>query len=90
MQKHSSITREGVKISYDISIHPPTHICNSSDFFPFFFSCDQVRPSVTPFSLCPHYDIIMKFSGVITNGRCEVHAKGQRSKVKFTEFQNPT
>ena len=60
-----------------------------------FFSCDQaalgmvqsVHPSVTPFSLCPHYDIILKFSGVITNGRCEVRAKGQRSKVKFTEFK---
>ena len=47
----------------------------------------SVRLSVTPFSLCPPYDIIMKFSGVITNGRCEVQAKGQRSEVKFTEFK---
>ena len=68
-----------------------------------FFSCDQaalwmvqsVRPSVslsvcppvTPFWLCSHHRIIMKFSGVITSDRCDVHAKGQgqRSKVKVTE-----
>ena len=67
------------------------------------FSCDQaalwmvqsvclsvrlsVRPSVTPFWLCSHHRIIMKFSGVITNDRSDVHAKGQglRSKVKVTE-----
>ena len=58
------------------------------------FSCDQaayrtllsvclsVRPSVTPFSLCSHHRIITKFSGVFTIGRRDVHAKGQRSKVK--------
>ena len=66
------------------------------------FSCDQaaiwlvqsvhlsVRPSVcpvTPFSPCSHHRIIMKFSGVITMVRSDVHAKGQgqRSKVKVTE-----
>ena len=67
------------------------------------FSCDQaaiwlvqsvrlsVRPSVclsvTPFSSCSHHRIIMKFSGVITMVRSDVHAKGQgrRSKVKVTE-----
>ena len=50
-----------------------------------FFSCDQaalwmvqsVCLSVTPFSQCSHHCIIMKFSGVITNGRSDVHAKGQ-------------
>ena len=44
MQKDSSITREGVKISYDISIQPPTptHICNSSDFFPFLAATKQL------------------------------------------------
>ena len=66
-----------------------------------YFSCDQaalwmvfsvrlsVRPSVTPFSLCSHHRIIMKFSGVITNGQGKVHAKGQgqRSKVKVTEVK---
>ena len=69
----------------------------------FIFSCDQaalwmvfsvrlsvcpsVCPSVTPFWLCYHHRIIMKFSGVITLDQGKVHAKGQgqRSKVKVTE-----
>ena len=47
----------------------------------------SVCPSVTPFSPCSHHHIIMKFSGVITNDKSDVHAKdqGQRSKVKVTE-----
>ena len=47
----------------------------------------SVCPSVTPFWLCSHHRIIMKFSGVITSDRSDVHAKGQgqRSKVKVTE-----
>ena len=47
----------------------------------------SVCPSVTPFWLCSHYRIIMKFSGVITSDQGKVHAKGrgQRSKVKVTE-----
>ena len=63
------------------------------------FSCDQaalwmvqsvrpsVCPSVTPFWLCSHHRIIMKFSGVINSDKSDVHAKGQgqRSKVKVTE-----
>ena len=62
-----------------------------------FFSCDQaalqmvfsVCPSFTPFSRCSHHPIIMKFSGVITNDKRKVHAKGQdqRSKVKVTEVK---
>ena len=69
------------------------------------FSCDQaalrtllsfclsvrpsVRPSVTPFSLCSHHRIIMKFAGVITNVRSDTHAKGQCqiTKVKVTEVK---
>ena len=49
--------------------------------------CPSVRLSVTPFWLCSHHRIIMKFSGVITNDQSKVHAKGQgqRSKVKVTE-----
>ena len=49
--------------------------------------CPSVCPSVTPFWLCSHYRIIMKFSGVITRDQGKVHAKGQgqRSKVKVTE-----
>ena len=44
---------------------------------------------VTPFSLCSRHDIIMEFSGVITNDRSDVYAKvqGQRSKVKVTEVK---
>ena len=49
--------------------------------------CLSVCPSVTPFWLCSHYHIIMKFSGVVTRDQGKVHAKGQgqRSKVKVTE-----
>ena len=51
----------------------------------------SVPPSVTPFSLCSHHRIIMKFSEVVTNDKCDVHAKGQgqRSKVKVTEVMTP-
>ena len=47
----------------------------------------SVCPSVTPFWLCSHHRIIVKFSGVITTDQGKVHAKGQgqRSKVKVTE-----
>ena len=47
----------------------------------------SVCPSVTPFSPCSHHRIIMKFSGVLTMVRSDVHAKdqGQRSKAKVTE-----
>ena len=51
--------------------------------------CLSVCPFVTPFSLCSHHRVIMKFSGVITNDRSEVRAKGQgqRLKVKVTEVK---
>ena len=41
--------------------------------------------------LCSHHRIIMKFSGVITNDKSDVHAEGQgqRSKVMVTEFITP-
>ena len=92
-----------VTISLSISriyiLNNPNQIPTSSTFF----SCDQaalwmvqsvrlsvrlsVCPSVTPFWLCSHHRIIMKFSGVITSDKSDVHAKGQgqRSKVKVTE-----
>ena len=49
--------------------------------------CPSVRLSVTPFSPYSNHRIIMKFSGVITMVKSDVHAKGQgqRSKVKVTE-----
>ena len=48
--------------------------------------CLSVCPSVTPFWLCSLQSIIMKFAGVVTNDKSDVHAKGQgqRSKVKVT------
>ena len=74
-----------------------------ANIYIWLFSCDQAAPwmvqsvcpsvrlsvclSVTPFWLCYHHCIIMKFSGVITKDQGKVHAKGQgqRSKVKVTE-----
>ena len=56
----------------------------------------SVCPSVAPFWPCFHHRIIMKLSGVITNDRCDVHAKGQgqrsRSQVatQFSRFQSVT
>ena len=49
--------------------------------------CLSVCLSVTPFWLCSRHRIITKFSEVVTNDKCDVHAKGQgqRSKVKVTE-----
>ena len=46
-------------------------------------------PVCHTFSLCSDHDIIMKFSGVITNDRSDVYAKvqGQRTKVKVTEVK---
>ena len=54
---------------------------------PFVCPSVSVCPSVTPFWLCSHHRIIMKFAGVITSDRSDVNAKGQgqRSKVKVTE-----
>ena len=47
------------------------------------------NPSDLPCLPCSHDCIIMKFSGVITNDKSDVHAKGQgqRSKVKVTEVK---
>ena len=53
----------------------------------FLSVCLSVCLSVTPFWLCSHHRIIMKFSGVITKDQCNVHGQGQRSKVKVTEVQ---
>ena len=43
--------------------------------------------SVTPFSLCCQHRIVVKFWGVITIDRSNVHTKGLRSKVKATEVK---
>ena len=42
----------------------------------------SVRLPVTPFSPCSHHRIIMKFSGVITMVRSDVHAKGQGQRSR--------
>ena len=46
--------------------------------------------SVMPFSPCYSFCIIMKFSGIVTIDKSDVHAKGQsqRSKVKVINEQN--
>ena len=67
-----------------------TFLAATKQLYELFFSPSvrlSVCLSVTPFWLCSHHRIIMKFSGVITNDRSDVHAKGQgqRSKVKVTE-----
>ena len=54
--------------------------------------CPPVRPSVCLshlFSLCSCHRIIMKFSGVNTIDKSDVHGRGQgqRSKVKVTEVK---
>ena len=51
------------------------------------YVCLSVCLSVTPFWLCSHHGIIMKFLGVITKDQGNFHAKGQgqRSKVKVTK-----
>ena len=61
--------------------------CNQAALQMVFSVCPSVHLSVTPFWLCSHHRIIMKFSGVITNDQRKVHAQGQgqRSKVKVTE-----
>ena len=44
--------------------------------------CLSVCLSVTPFWLCSHHPIIMKFSGVITSDKSDVHAKGQGQRSR--------
>ena len=45
------------------------------------------RQSITHFSQCSCHRIILKFSGVITIDKRDVHANDQRSKVKVTEVK---
>ena len=47
----------------------------------------SVRLTVTPFLLCSHHRIIMKFSGVITNDQRKVHAKGQGQRSRSQRSQ---
>ena len=75
-----------------LSVHPSVHLgflAATKQLYDWFSPSvrPSVCPSVTPFSPCSHHRIIMKFSGVITIDKSDVHAKGQgqRSKVKVTE-----
>ena len=75
--------------SLTLCLNPWLFLAATKQLYKWYFPsvCPSVRPSVTPFWLCSPHRIIMKFSGVITNDKSKVHAKGQdqRSKVKVTE-----
>ena len=87
------LTMYNLPLYYKAFLRPPIHsypfLAATKQLNEWYFLsvCPSVCPSVTPFWLCSHYRIIMKFSGVITRDQCKVHAKGQgqRSKVKVTE-----
>ena len=80
-----------IKLEVALKRCPIVFSCDQAALWMVFSVCLSVCPSVclsvTPFWLCSHHRIIMKFSGVITNDKSDVHAKGQgqRSKVKVTE-----
>ena len=86
-------TKSHVVKSYHLSMiitrTPRMFLAATKQLYEWYFlpDCPSVCPSVTPFWLCSHYRIIMKFSGVITRDQGKVRAKGQgqRSKVKVTE-----
>ena len=88
-------TKWSTKLEVALKRCPIVFSCDQAALQMVFSVCPSVRPSVcpsvclsvTPFWLCSHHRIIMKFSGVITNDQSKVHAKvqGQRSKVKVTE-----
>ena len=65
--------------------HSQTFLAATKQLYEWYFP--SVCLSVTPFSLCSHHRIIMKFSGVFTSDKSDVHAKGQgqRSEVKVTK-----
>ena len=49
--------------------------------------CPSVPQSVTPFWLCSHHRIIIKFSGVISIDQSKVHAKGQGQRSRSQRSQ---
>ena len=84
--QHTQQAEEQTKIWYiTIICLTDSFLAATKQLYKWYFP--SVRLSVTPFWLCSHNRIIMKFSGVITSNRNDVHAKGQgqRSKVKVTE-----
>ena len=65
----------------------PLFLAATKQLYKWYFS--SVWPSVTPFWLCFHHRIIMKFSGVITNDQSKVHAK-VKVKGQGHRGNNPT
>ena len=61
-------TVNSLQYSLTLKYHTRPSVCLSV--------CPSFRLSVTPFSPCSHHRIIMKFSGVITMVKSDVHAKG--------------
>ena len=94
-RKLFSSTNDIVSGAYPMLSRPPSvnFLAATKQLYEWFSPSVRlsVRPSVTPFWLCSHHRIIMKFSGVITSDKSDVHAKGQgqRSKVKVTEVTTP-
>ena len=56
--------------------------CNQAALRTVISVCLSVCLSLTPFGQCFSHRIITKFSGVITNDRSDVHAKGQGQRSK--------
>ena len=88
--QHTQQAEEQTKIWYiTIICLTDSFLAATKQLYKWYFPSVRlsVRLSVTPFWLCSHNRIIMKFSGVITSNRNDVHAKGQgqKSKVKVTE-----
>ena len=78
----------GQKLPYMMKTRKKKQVCGAACFMAaeIKFSKD-VRLSVTPFWLCSHHRIIMKFSGVITNDQRKVHAKGQGQRSRSQRSQ---
>ena len=91
MQKHSSITREGVKISYDISIHPPTPHTYATVliFFLFFLAATKSVRLSHLFHYVPimisswNFQVLLPMADV----RSMQNVRGQRSSSQSSKTQ---
>ena len=91
-----SMNNRGVVYKFQILVMLLFFSCNQAALRTPLFVYPSVRPSVClsvcyTILQCSSRRIIMKFSGVITYDRSDVHAKGegQRPKVKVTEVNTP-
>ena len=93
-RQHHVLSCTNIYFASGINVYVSMFLAETKQLYEWF--SPSVRPSVhpsitpssiTPFWLCSHHRIIMKFSEVISNDRSNVHARsqGQRSKVKVTE-----